>query len=214
MSLFASPAAWVLSVMALVAVVTFFERFLDLRRAQIDHDDFLKGVVNVLDRGGRDEALAICDDTPSPVASVVATAIRNRGASARVLREAVDAQGRAEVGRLDRRLAVLAVVAQAAPLVGLLGTVVGFVRVVRAASADVLVSRAALVDGTAEALGAAALGIAVAVLASVAYGFLRVRLERIVVSLEAAASQIVGFISAQRERDAAKARDAKAEAAP
>lgn len=213
MSLFASPAAWILSLMALVAVVTFFERFLDLRRAQIDHDDFLKGVVNVLDRGGRDEALAICDDTPSPVASVVATAIRNRSAPARVLREAIDAQGRAEVSRLDRRLAVLAVIAQTAPLLGLLGTVVGFVHVVKAANAEVIVSRAKLVDGSAEALGAAALGIAVAILASVAYGFLRVRLERIVVSLEAAASQIVGYISAQRERDAARAKDARTEAA-
>ena len=214
MSLFGSSVIWILAALAVAAVVTFFERFFDLRRAQVDYEDFLKGVINVLDQGRADEALSICEDTSAPVASVVATAIRHRRGSARVLREAVDSQGRAEVGRLDRRLAVLAVVAQAAPLVGLLGTVVGFVRVVRAASADVLVSRAALVDGTAEALGAAALGIAVAVLASVAYGFLRVRLERIVVSLEAAASQIVGFISAQRERDAAKARDAKAEAAP
>ena len=201
------PMFWVLAILALVAVVTFFGRFVDLRRAQVDYEDFLKGVVNVLDRGNADEALAICEDTAAPVVSVVATAIRHRGESARLLREAVDSQGRAEVGRLDRRLAVLAIIAQTAPLLGLLGTVVGFVRAVMAANASELVSRATLMGGVMEALVSAASGLAVAILASVMYGFLRVRLDRIVVDLEAAASQVLGYISAQREREATKGKE-------
>ena len=55
---------WLLVGLAAVAVVAYFERLLDLRRAQIDWQDFLKGVVNVLDSGNTDEALAICEDTP------------------------------------------------------------------------------------------------------------------------------------------------------
>ena len=207
MSLLNSPAVWILIVLALVAVVTFFERFFDLRRAQIDYEDFLKGVVNILDRDGKDEALAICEETPSPVASVVATAIRNRRSSARLLREAVDSQGRAEVGRLDRRLAVLAIIAQVAPLLGLLGTIYEFVRTVRLSFASEIVTRTALFDGTISSLGAAAFGIAVAILAHVTYSFLRVRLERIIVDLEAAASQIIGYISAQKEKEALREKD-------
>ena len=207
MSLLSSPAVWILIVLALVAVVTFFERFFDLRRAQIDYEDFLKGVVNILDRDGKDEALAICEETPSPVASVVATAIRNRRSSARLLREAVDSQGRAEVGRLDRRLAVLAIIAQVAPLLGLLGTIYEFVRTVRLSFASEIVTRTALFDGTISSLGAAAFGIAVAILAHVTYSFLRVRLERIIVDLEAAASQIIGYISAQKEKEALREKD-------
>lgn len=195
-----NPVVIILMVLALAAVITFFERYVDLRRAQIDGEDFLKGVVTVLDRGGREEALAICADTPSPVASVVATAIQHSRSPARTLRDVVDSQGRAEVGRLDRRLAVLAVIAQVAPLLGLLGTILGFVQTVRTAYAGDLVSRTALLGETADSLVAAAFGIAVAILASVAYGFLRVRLERIVVELEAAASQIVGYVSEQREK--------------
>ena len=207
MSLLNSPAVWILIVLALFAVVTFFERFFDLRRAQIDYEDFLKGVVNILDRDGKDEALAICEETPSPVASVVATAIRNRRSSARLLREAVDSQGRAEVGRLDRRLAVLAIIAQVAPLLGLLGTIYEFVRTVRLSFASEIVTRTALFDGTISSLGAAAFGIAVAILAHVTYSFLRVRLERIIVDLEAAASQIIGYISAQKEKEALREKD-------
>lgn len=204
MMTFGGPAVWILIVLAVVAVFTFFERFVELRRAQIDYEDFLKGVTNVLSGGNADEALAICEDTPAPVSSVVAAAIRHRRDSARLLREAVDSQGRAAVGRLDRRLAALAIIAQISPALGLLGTVLGFVRVVRAANAAEIVSRVALTSGTMDALVSAAFGLAVAILASAAYGVLRVRLDRIVVDLEAAASQIVGFISTQREREAAK----------
>jgi biopolymer transport protein ExbB len=198
---------WILAVLAVVAVATFFERFVDLRRSQIDYEDFLEGVVNVLDRGNEDEALAICEDTAAPVASVVSTAIRHRRDSARLLREAVDSKGRAEVGRLDRRLAVLAIVAQTAPLLGLLGTVVGFVQAVGTADGSELVSRASLMGGVMGALVSTAAGLVVAILASAMYGFLRVRLDRIVVDLEAAASQIIGYISAQREREAAKGKE-------
>ena len=196
-----------LLVLAVVSVYVFFERFFDLRRAQVDYADFLKGVINVLDRGSREEALSICEDVVAPVSSVVATAIRHQRGSARVLREAVDSQGRAEVGRLDRRLAVLAIIAQTAPLLGLLGTVIGFVRTVQAANADALVSRVALLDGAMEALVAAAFGLAVAILASVMYSFLRVRLDRIVVELEAAASQIIGYSSTQKEKEAMREKE-------
>ena len=112
MTISGGPVFWMLVALAVAAVVIFFERFFELRRVQIDWQDFVKGVINVLGGGNAEEALAICEDTAVPVASVVATAIRHRDAGARVLREAVDSQGRAEISRLDRRLAALAIIGQ------------------------------------------------------------------------------------------------------
>lgn len=192
---------WILLMLAMAAVVVYFERLVDLRRAQIDYEDFLKGIVNILAANNDEEALAICEDTPAPVASVVATAIRHANGSARVLREAVDSQGRAEVGRLDRRLAALAIIAQIAPLLGLLGTVIGFVKTILLLHAQEVVSRADLFNGAMEALVSAAAGLAVAIPVTVMYGSLRVRLDRTVVELEASASQIVGYISTRKEEN-------------
>ena len=200
MTVVGSPVFWVLMVMALVALVTYFERWLDLRRAQIDYQDFLKGVINVLDAGNDAEALAICDDAGAPVANVVATAIRHRTGSARLLREAVDSQGRAEVGRLDRRLAALAIIGQVAPSLGLLGTVIGFIKTVMMVNSQAIVSRAELLNVSMEALVLAAVGLGVAVPATVMYGSLRVRLDRTVVELEAAASQITGYIATREAK--------------
>lgn len=199
MTLTGGPVFWILLALAIVAIVTYFERLLDLRRAQIDYQDFLKGVINILDSGNDAEALSICEDTAAPVANVVATAIRHRAGSARALRDAVDSQGRAEIGRLDRRLAALAIIAQISPALGLLGTIIGFIKTVLMVNAQELVSRAELLSVSMESLVSAALGLAVAIPVAVMYGSLRVRLDRTVVDLEAAASQILGYISNRRD---------------
>ena len=198
------PMFWVLVALTALAVITYFDRVIDLRRARIDYQDFLKGVFNVLDSGNDEEALSICADVSAPVSRVVETAIRHRNGSARILRESVDSQGRAEVGRLDRRLATLAIIAQVAPAVGLLGTVIGFIKTVLAANSQELVTRADLLNGSMEALVSAAIGLFVGILATVMYGSLRVRLDRTVVELEAAASQVIGYLSAMKEKELSK----------
>lgn len=193
------PVFWILAVISLVAVFTYFERLLDLRRAQIDYQDFVRGVVNVLDSGSDEEALAICDDELAPVARVVASAITHRKGSEIALRNAVDSQGRVEIGRLDRRLAILAIIGQVSPLLGLLGTIIGFMKTVLAVNTQAVVSRADLLNGSMEALVSAAAGLVVAIMAVVMYGSLRARLDRTVVELEAAANEIVGYISGGKE---------------
>lgn len=194
MTVYCGPVFWILALLALVALVTYFERLVDLRRARINYQDFLKGVINVLDSGNDEEALSICEDTLSPIAGVVSTAIRQRRSSERVLREAVDAQGRSEIGRLDRRMAVISIIAQIAPLTGLLGTVIGFVRTVMLANSSEIVVRAELMNGAMESFVVAAAGLVVSIAAVIMYGSLRVRLDRVVVDLEQAASQIVGYL--------------------
>ena len=200
MTISGGPVFWLLVALAVAAVVIFFERFFELRRVQIDWQDFVKGVKNVLDSGNADEALAICDDTSVPVSALMATAIRHRDGSLRSLREAVDAQGRAEIGRLDRRLASLAIIGQIAPLIGLLGTVIGFIKTMLLVNGSEIVSRASLLSSSMEALVSAALGLAIAIPVAVMYGSLRLRMDRLVTELEAAATIIVGDLSKEGAR--------------
>ncbi len=202
MTLTGGPMFWILIVMAIVAVVIYFERFVELRRAQIDWQDFLKGVVNVLDAGNVDEALSICEETPAPVAAIMAAGIRQRKGSTRAIREAVDAQGRAEIGRLDRRLASLSIIGHIAPLLGLLGTIIGFIKAIRQLHVDALVTRADLITMSSEAFVSAAMGLAVAIPVIVMYASLRTRLDRLVVNLEAAATEVMGYLTAKGERAA------------
>lgn len=197
MTISGGPVFWLLLVMAVAALIVFMERFFELRRAQIDYQDFVKGIANILSRGNEDEAIAMCEDAAVPVARIVATAIRNRNGSESSLRESVDSQGRAEASYLNRRLATLALIGTAAPILGLLGTIIGFIKTMLLVNADAIVSRTNLVGAAMESLVSAAVGLAVAVSASVMFGMLRLRMERLVVEMEAAASQIVGYLTSK-----------------
>src|SRR5580765_6995216 len=119
---------WLILLASAIGVVVFIERFLHCHRAQINSIEFLNGVRTVLKRENVVEALSICDATPGPVARLVRTAILNRERGREGVREALEEAGLAEVPRLEEKLNLLATIAQLAPLLGLLGTVLGFMQ--------------------------------------------------------------------------------------
>src|SRR5215471_8704927 len=119
---------WLILFISTVAIVVFVERFLHYHRAQINSTEFLNGVRNVLRRDNVVEAISICDATPGPVARLVKTAILNRDNGRERISEALEDAGLAEVPRLEEKLNLLATIAQLAPLLGLLGTVLGFIQ--------------------------------------------------------------------------------------
>src|SRR5271163_2645854 len=123
------PVLWLILLVSAVAVAVFIERFLHYHRAQINSTEFLNGVRNVLKRDNVVEAISICDATPGPVARLVKTAILNRDKGRERVREAVEEAGLAEVPLLEEKLNLLATIAQIAPLLGLLGTIIGFMDV-------------------------------------------------------------------------------------
>src|SRR5258708_26210494 len=120
------PMLWVLLLASAAGIAVFIERVLHCHRAQINSIEFLNGVRTVLKRDNVVEALSICDATPGPVALLVKTAILNREHGRERVREALEEAGLAEVPRLEEKLNLLATIAQLAPLLGLLGTVLGF----------------------------------------------------------------------------------------
>lgn len=199
MTITGGPVFWILLILAVAAIVVFFERLVELRRSQIDWQDFIKGVVNILDSDNDEEALAICEDTAVPVANIVATAIRNRKVSARGAKEAVDAQKRAETNRLERRLASLSIMCQIAPMLGLFGAILGFIDTVMLANSEAIVSRAELLNASMESLMSAALGLGIAIPLTVMSGSLKLRMERLVTEMDAAATTILGYIAQKRE---------------
>ena len=178
------------------AVIVFLERMLALRRAQIDYVDFIKGVCNVLDSGRPDEAIMLCEETPGPVAAVALTAIEHRKATHAALREAVDNTGRAEISRMERRLASISATFQVAPLLGLLGTLFGVIHIVIGLNENApLVQTIDLTAGLMQALVSAAAGLLVAIPCYIMYTMLMVRIERIVLEMEAGASEIVAYLT-------------------
>lgn len=190
------PICWVILACGVLAFAVFIERGLHLHRARIKADDFLKGVFNILRRNNIAEALTICEETPGPVAYIVKTAILHRGDRKENLRAAVDDTGLAEISRMERRLVVVATVAQIAPLLGLLGTVLGMVKSLLALQTQgALVQSPDVLGGLMRALICTAAGLTVAIPCYAAFNLLVVKIDRIVLDMERAASETVAFLT-------------------
>jgi len=190
------PMIWLILATSAVALVVFVERLLHYHRAQINSMEFLNGVRNVLKRDNVVEAVSICEATPGPVARLVKVAILNRDRGKDGMREALEEAGLGEVPPLEAKLNLLATVAQIAPLMGLLGTVLGFIRTF--ATLQALGTGAqmdALAGGIWESLICTAAGLAAAIPAYAGYNYLVSRVNSIVLDMEKAATEIVNIVA-------------------
>lgn len=196
-SLFAKggPMMWVLLAMGLVGLVLFIERTLYLHRGQIRSTAFIDGIKNILAKRRLVEALTVCEETPGPVAAIVKAALLHADDEAEQMKFHVQEAAIVELPALERRIGTIAAIGQAAPLVGLLGTVLGmlttFLAFTRGGDYATATSLAA---GMWQALLSAAGGLMLAIPAHLAHHFLSGRVRAIVRDLEWAGNEIMKYL--------------------
>ncbi len=191
---------WFILFASLVGMAVFVERFVSYHRAQIALGDFLKGIRNCIRRNNHVEAIAICNDVPGPVAQVARSAILKYDRSRSEIQEAIEATAIQEERRLEKNLPILWTVAQATPLLGLLGTVMGMIRAFQSIQQQGKLITADLASGIWQALIATALGLAVAIPTYVAYNYLLARKNEMIRDMELCATELMNiFADLERE---------------
>jgi biopolymer transport protein ExbB len=189
------PMLVVLVLMAAVVIVLFLERTLYLHRGQIRSKPFLDGIKNTLERRRLVEAVTLCEETPGPVAAVVKAALSNAGESAEKMCFAVQEAAVVEIPALERRLGAIAAVAQVAPLVGLLATLLGMITTFHAFMQGGHYATAnALADGMWQALIGTAGSLLVAIPSHLAWHFLTGRVRSLVRDVEWAGNEIMQYL--------------------
>jgi len=186
---------WPIMVCSIAAAMLFLERVFHLHRAQIKPDDFLSGIYTIVNRGNTAEAVSICDQTPGPVAHMVRAALLHSDEPPVELKQTINKAGLGEVPRLEKNMGGLLTIAQLTPLLGLMGTVVGLIRVFMAMEQNApLAEIGDLSAGIWQALTTTAVGICVSIPAFAAYNFLLSRVENITLNMEYAAEEIYRFL--------------------
>jgi biopolymer transport protein ExbB len=187
------PMMWVLLALGLLTVLLALERVLFLHRGQIRATTFLEGIKNILAKRRLVEALTVCEETPGPVAAVVKAALLHAEADVATMRFHVQEAAIVELPALERRLGSIATIAQVAPMVGLLGTVLGMATTFLAFEKDYM-SASALATGMWQALLCTAGGLMLALPAHVAHHFLSGRVRSIVRDVEWAGNEIMRYL--------------------
>ncbi len=203
---------WVLVGLAVVCLMLFVERVLYLHRGQIRAKAFIEGIKNILGKRRLVEALTVCEETPGPVAAVVKAALLHADDSAEEMRFYVQEAAVVELPALERRLGSIAAIAQVAPLVGILGTVLGLMATFLAFEHGGNYAMAsALSRGMWQALLATAGSLMLAIPAHLAHHFLSARVRAIVRDVEWSGNEIMKYLLTEYRRGP---RDGAAAGAP
>ena len=189
------PITWLIFFIGLICFVLVVERFLNLRRAQIDAQDFLPGVINNLRNQGAREAISICDETPGPSAHIVRAAIERRKGGKQEMMYATQEASLSELPRLERNMKALMTIVHVAPLLGLLGTVVGLIGMFRKMETKGVMNIGEMAPYIWSSLISTSAGLCVAVAGYFFYNLFRHQIDNILIDMEKSAAEIIYFLT-------------------
>ena len=192
------PMLWLIAFFGLIAIFVFLEKWYQLRRNQVNVRELVTGLVNVLKRDAMIEAITLCDTTPGPVARLLNAAIQAHQNDDDV-KLAIEDTAKTELIKLESRLTILSTIAHVAPLLGLLGTVLGMYDTFNGISTSAGMSLSALSGGIREALISTAAGLCVAIPAHLAYNYLVTKVQSLCSDMEKASSEILYFFAHRKQ---------------
>lgn len=190
---------WPLILASVVAVAIIIERAYSLRAREVAPPGLLlETVKHFQERGVTQDLLTRLADGP-PLARIFATALKNAHYSREVMKESIEESGRAVTHELDRFLTSLGTIASLAPLLGLLGTVIGMIEIFGAQTATGT-NPGQLAHGISIALYNTAFGLIVAIPAMIFYRYFRAKVEALVVDMEQQAIKLVEIVHGDRKQ--------------
>jgi len=184
-----------LSVLSLTIV---FERAWSLRRSVVIPLKDVQLIEKSVRDGDVKQAMAVCQTHNTAMSRILWVALANRGVRRSVMKEILEESGRQEVAHLDRYIGVLGLIAAIAPLLGLLGTVIGMIEVFQQISLVGVGKADVLAGGISKALNTTAFGLVVAIPSIVAYRFYESRVDRFVIEIEHHALRFVELLKGER----------------
>lgn len=191
----------VIGICSLISVSIFIERLLQLRRAEIDTNAFILNLRKAIQDGNLIEAVRICENTGGTVANIVKAGLEKHNRGKEQIENAMEIMGLIEISHLEKNAKILSIIANIAPLIGLLGTVLGFIQAFSEMRASGLVDISATRIGEAMefALVTTAAGLVVAIPSVLAYNYIVSRVEGFVLEIQTTSSEIIDLLTTKDE---------------
>jgi len=189
---------------SVVALAIIAERFWSLREEKVAPKGLVAQVWQLRKSGQLSKEHLVALRNSSPLGRVLAAGLLNMGHSREVMKEALEESGRQVVLELERYLNTLGTVASVAPMLGLLGTVFGMIKVFTAIGQVGVGNPTVLADGISVALITTAAGLTVAIPTLMFYRYFRGKVDALVLKMEEEALKLVEVLHGERESDSAE----------
>ncbi len=184
---------------SVVAVAIIGERFWVLKQDKVVPNNLVAQVWQLHQKRELNAEHIKLLRSSSPLGRILAAGLVNMQHEREVMKEAIEESGRQVVLELERFLNTLGTIASITPLLGLLGTVIGMIKVFAAITAQGVGNPTVLAGGISEALITTAAGLSVAIPSLMFYRYFRGRVDMLVIRMEEEALKLVEVIHGERE---------------
>lgn len=187
---------------SIFALAIIAERFWSLQQKRVAPKQLVGQVWQWYKNDNLDESHIDALTKNSPLGRILVAGLINRHHARDIMKESIEEVGRQVVHELERYLTTLGTIASITPLLGLLGTVIGMIKVFTAITAQGVGNPAVLANGISEALITTAAGLSVAIPSVFFYRFFRGKVNALVLKMEDEALKIVDVMHGDRESEA------------
>ncbi|MBA4708956.1 MotA/TolQ/ExbB proton channel family protein [Aquitalea aquatica] len=190
---------WTIILASVISLAIIFERLFSLRASLIVPDGLLAQTVTEYRRVGASADLLQLLNNHSPLGKLFAAGLRNVSVSREVMKDAIEDEGRVVAHQLERFLNTLGTIAAMAPLLGLLGTVIGMIEIFGSQAPGGSSNPQQLAHGISIALYNTAFGLIVAIPSMMFYRHFRAHVDGLLVEMESQAVKLVEVLHGERQ---------------
>ena len=177
---------WLLIVLSIVALAVTIENFVSLKREKLAPPELIDEIQALFDEEQYQEAMELCENEPTFLTRVCGAGIAKIGHPFEVIEKSIEEMGDEEAVKLHQKVGWLSLIANVAPMMGLLGTVLGMVLAFKTiAASGGQANPAELADGISQALLTTMFGLIVAIPTTAAFAYMRNNLVRSVIEVGA-----------------------------
>ncbi|MFT5129872.1 MAG: biopolymer transport protein ExbB [Rhodothermales bacterium] len=175
-------------------VVIIITKSMQLRRARTINPDVIEKIEQLLLNRKIPEATAYCKQNSVPMTRILLTGIINYEKTEAELKEMLEEAGRQEVPLIRSHLTALGTIASVAPLLGLLGTVIGMIEVFATLSQETTVNPTMLAGGISQALTTTAFGMVIAMPTLASYNYFITKVQNLIIEMEKVSLHMVAVL--------------------
>ena len=192
---------WPILACSIISMAIIAERFWSLRETKIAPTNLVANVWQWHKSDQLDAKRIQALRTNSPLGMILAAGLLNRKHSREIMKESIEEVGRLVAHGLERFLNTLGTISSITPLLGLLGTVIGMIKVFTVITSQGIGDPSILSEGISEALLTTAAGLSVAIPSLMFYRYFRGKVDDLVVTMEQEALKMVEVMHGIREKD-------------
>ncbi len=182
---------------SLIAMTIFFERLFYLRKSEVDTNTFVISLRKAVEEHNIIDGVRICEETGGAVAAIVKAGLMKSERPRPVIETSMEIAGLSEIARLEKNAKILSIIAHITPLIGLLGTVLGFIQAFSEIRVSGLmdISTTRVGEAMEYALVTTAAGLVVAIPTVVAYNYLVSRVKGLILEIQTTSSEVVDLLT-------------------